>query len=186
MKLYVHPQSNRTIRIDIEFVEFFHDVAASSRVLIQNRDKVLSPEQRFTEEQMMWYTDLINSVLSVLEDFAGFPIIKQWQSTDSYSYYIKFEALDKDGNSLGDFDVEFRIADHPEKSKLKSKNKDSNNAPAADRIASAPKGKRPTIFRSLRVNNISQSGMISTVLTVQRVCEELLEGNIDVLDELGR
>lgn len=177
MELTKNPK--RLIEIVVEMIDLDMDsqdieLAASSKVTQRNN---LPIEQRFDQFQLQWYNDLIDNVCDAIENYAGFNIVSEYQSTDSYSYYIEFEAFNKAGDSLGDFTIKFRISDHIEKHGQKSRNSSVNNQ--------LSKGKK-TIFRSILVNGMSHSGIADVLNTVWHVCDELLEGNLDVLDELSR
>lgn len=169
---------NRIIDIVVEFDVTEQQVAASDRVTPRTN---LTQDQQYTDEQLQWYNDLIDTIFDLVENYAGFNIIGAYQSTDIYSYYIEFEAFTESGESLGDFTIRFRISDHIEKAKQRLKNRDSNSALAIVQVM-----RKRKIFRSIKVNEVSQSGMVTTANTVQHICDELLKGNVEVLDELDR
>jgi len=159
---------------EIEIVIAFNnieDLVASNRVSQINQ---LPENQKYTDEQLNWYNDLIDSIYSVIEDYAGFNIIDSYQSSQSYSYYIEFEAVDKNGQSLGDFTIKFRISDHIEP------HKHHHNTRAKQQA----KRNHVTIFRSITVNGVTTNGLIDTVNLVTQICDGLLEGDLNVLDEL--
>lgn len=172
---------HRTIDIVVDFVPMEE---VSSETHVEYRPN-LTPEQQYTEEQLIWYNDLIDNVLNALEDYAGFNIIDDYQSDDSYSYYIEFEAFTSEGQSLGNFTVKIRIADHLEPRKRRALNRPANSR-TAEEVAKNSANKKSKIFRSIKINEVSQSGLVAVMQTIWRVCDELLAGNVSVLDELGR
>lgn len=181
MKRWIYAsEKERTIDIVVEF----DPVESIESTTVEYRPN-MTPDHQYTEDQLQWYNDLIDNVIDLVEDYAGFNIEESYQSSESYSYYIKFEAFTKDGESLGDFRIKIRIADHLEPAKQKAKNKHSNNNSASNQIAN--KGnKRLTIFRTLKINEVAQSGLVAVIQTMQRICDGLLEGDVSVLDELTR
>ena len=171
--------SNRNINKDIDIVVVFDPIVsnvAASDQHVEYRPN-LPAEHQYSDAQLQWYNDLIENVLNLIEDYAGFNIIENYQSSESYSYYIRFEAFTSEGESLGDFNIKFRISDHIEPSK---KSNDRETGLTRKQVAK----KKLTIFRSILINNKSQKGMFDAIRTLQHICDELLDGNIDVLDEL--
>ena len=166
----------RTINIVVEFENYFSDLAATNKVTYKPN---LSDEFQYSEDQLQWYNDLIDTIFDLIEDYARFRIVESYQSSESYSYYIEFEAFTREGHSLGNFTIRFRICDHPEKSKRKQNN---NNGSTQSQIQS----RRRKIFRSIKVNEVSQSGIVEAANTVQAICDGLLDGDVSVLDDLGR
>ena len=167
---------NKVIEIVVEFPKKV-ELAAANRVRPRN---ALPLEQRVTEAQLMWYNDLIDNVFYMIHDYAGFNVTDEYQSTDSYSYYFEFEVPNLDG-VIEVFTVKLRITDHEEQSKKRSKNRNSNDQPAAE-VATD----RKKIFRSLKVNGISQESTFTTINLIGEICDQLKAGNLAILDELDR
>lgn len=156
---------NRQIEIVIEFNNQLQDIASSKVTPRPN----LKEDQQYTDEQLQWYNDLIDTICNIIENYSGFTILNEYQSSKSYSYYIEFEAFTQSGESLGEFTIKFRISDHYSKGRHRYKSVATSKA---------------TIFRSIVVNNISQDSSIETATFIQHICDELLLGNVAVLDEL--
>lgn len=169
MKIFASKRINRTIEIEIEFQDLPQEIAATDKV-VKYKDN-LSKSQQYTEEQLDWYNDLIESVLHALSS-RDFKITDNYQSSESYSYYIQFQAFTYEGQSLGDFEIKFRISDHG-----KSKNRKSSST-----VSQIAKGKN-LIFKSLKLNGVSKSGMVDLLKSIWYIGDNLLEGNIEVLDE---
>ena len=179
MKITSSKKHNR----EIEIVVVMEDTQeVNSSVNIEDRPN-LPIDKRYSEFQLDWYEDLISSVESAITS-SGFNIIDQYQSSDSYSYYIEFEAFTREGKSLGDFTIKFRISDHDEPSKKKLRNRGSNDESAQERIQKA--SSRFTIFRVIKIGELTPSGMVQTANIVKEACNHLLDGDVDYLDKLGR
>lgn len=170
----------RTINIVVEFDPVLN-IAASDRITYRD----LPFGKQYSDEQLQWYNDMIDNVLYLVEEYSGFNVIEAYQSSESYSYYIEFEAFKEDGTSLGNFTIKFRIADHLEPSKNRLRNRNSNQGSTEEQIKQFG-NRRKKIFRSIKINEVSQSGLREVVETIQQICDELLAGNVDVLDDLFR
>ena len=174
MKIFASKHVNRTIEIVVDMYDF-QNVEADTLNFISDRDN-LPADQRYTEEQLQWYDDLIENIVYAIEDYAGYTITQQYQSNLSYSYYIQFKATDSDGNSLGNFEIKIRIADHMEPRKKSGHKSGPTISNMKGRVA----------FRSIYVNEVSKKGIVDVMKTIWHILDELLAGNIEVLDELAR
>lgn len=169
MKITANKKTNREIDIVVE-MEPLYELAATSKISQRN----LPANRKYSEEQLQWYDDLVVNILAAITG-SGFNIIEEYQSSESYSYYITFEAFTSEGESLGNFKIKLRISDHYQK-------KSANNKDIQDLVS---KG-RNIVYRSITVNGITVNGIVRVTQRIWHICDELLAGNIDVLDELGR
>lgn len=177
MKIFAPLHHNRTINIVIEFAD---NILSSDEPRVQHRKNV--PEKdRYTQEQLDWYNDLIDNVVYAIAETYQFKISQEYQSNDSYSYYIQFEAFTSEGESLGDFEIKFRISDHVERSKRRLRNRGSNQDTAENQLK-----RSKVLFRSIYVNEVSKVGMMDVMKTIWEVCDGLLAGDLSVIDQLGR
>ena len=153
MKRYVQP-----LKTWIEIVlyvdpELPQDIAAV---------KLRHPSSRFklTDDELQIYEDFVDSMLSPITAH-GFKIVKDYQSSKSYAYYIDFYPVDKEGNLLDEVHVIFRMAEHELKHGLKS----SDNR----------------FIKSFVINNITYDKMLPFQQRIDFICDRLQEGDYEVL-----
>lgn len=110
MKRYI--QSSVEINHIIEVILNFEP-----KSIIESSDKVehpdsISKKHRLTDDQLRNFNDLVESMTAPLYA-RKFVINNECQSKKSYTYYIDFTPVDRDGNVFDDqFRMLFRASDH--------------------------------------------------------------------------
>ena len=148
----------------LDIVAVLTDFAQSSEILPIQHPQKIKKKFLVSEEQRIAYEDFIHSILSVLYE-NEFQIIKNHQSTRSNSVYIDFYPVDAQGNRLELAQIRFRI---------------SNYAPTcADSFSS--NGSR-AMFKTFIVGGKPYPSTISVMNVVSTICEDLKQGNYEMLD----
>jgi len=105
------------ICIDVILNHYSDDVAAARTVDYLTRRSSIQQEYQITVEQRAAYNDLIYNVMQIILHH-GLQILHEYQSGDSYSYYIAVKPEYYEGleDILGQpVEVKFRVSDHPMK-----------------------------------------------------------------------
>lgn len=175
------------IHLTLEIIAVLNDVivsmpiaAARHDITLEYRD-LLKSEWQLTKAELSTYRSFLVSMASIIESY-GFEIVDEYQSDESYSYYIQFTpildpgVLDnaehlipmKPGTDLL-LDVKFRLSNHFE----------DDEPIAQDSTArSIASGK---MFKEFVLNGIVHTSINSAIVDLQEICKELRQGNYDRL-----
>lgn len=135
----------------LEFDIYEMDVAAAR---IEQREGLKDP---FSADELADYCDFIDNVYSAIASF-GFDMLMEYQSTESYAYYIEFKPKDEKGKDIEEVVlVKFRIADH----QIKNRGHDNFNQ------------KTRRVFRSFVLGGERYDNPISLIQGVEKVCEAI-------------
>lgn len=119
-----------------------------------------SSKNKLTNEELLIYSDIIDSMLSPIEAH-DFRIVKQRQASNSYSYYVHFYPKTLDGVELDEVLIIFRLSNHP---------------------MDGDEGQHKKSFvKSFIINNILCASYLDLMNRVSDLCDQLQEGNYDAL-----
>lgn len=152
-------------------------VAAKHNVELEYRD-LLKAEWQLTPAELATYRSFLISMTSIIESY-GFEIVDEYQSNESYSYYIQFTPalypgvldnpeikIPKKQNSDVLLDVKFRLSNHYE---------DGEAPLTVDSLArSSSKG---YMFKEFVVQGVKHDSINSAIVDLQEICQELCLGN---------
>ena len=116
---------------------------------------------KLTDTELDIWSSVVESVINEL-DIRNFEIIKQWQSKGSYSYYVDFYPVSKDGIKLERVQIRFRISDHGRVGK-----------------GSQEKSSRRPMFRNFTVNDFTCPANLKNL--VGEICDDLMSGDYSTL-----
>lgn len=126
---------------------------------IEIRDPIsMSKKYRLSEDAKSDWSDFLTSVISVIRG-RHFDIIRQYQSSKSYSYYVDFYPVTLDGQKLDEVELIFRFSDHRHKNAV---------------------GEFQTedfMFRSFEVNGQRYKSTYDVMMAVRHICEDLQKGD---------
>ena len=124
-------------------------------------------EYQLSEEQFARYKDFIMTVVGAIKS-RGFQIVDEYQSDESYSYYIQFTPAFYEGTeSPVVYDVKLRLSNHPM----------NNKSSVTQRT---PTGRVP-VFRSFVVNGVKHTSILPTLNQIVEVLNDLHAGDYDSL-----
>ena len=188
MKTLIKPK--KPIHLELELIAVldptkFGDIpiaAAKHDVNLEYRD--LPIEYQLTKPQLSVYQNWIRSMASIIASY-GFDIIDEYQSEDSYSYYITFApiadvdyddpnklVLMKSGTDLL-LDVKLRLSNHylP------------TGPVASDSIDRVTHSGR--MFSEFVVEGVTHDNINTAIKDLQRICQDLSQGDYTTLIEHG-
>lgn len=123
----------------------------------------LKDESKMSISDLNMWDDLIDSVISVLNDYE-FDIIEHHQSGKSYSYYVSFYPTSEDGLRFDEpVKIVFRLSNHRN-----------------DQDHSSNKIKR-AFFKSFELDGEQYSNPVDIFFAIDEICKELQKGNYSVL-----
>ena len=183
MKRYIKSNQIKN-KIEVEIIaicpnlaSYDIDLAASKKVNLQYRN--LKSEWQLTSEQFEAWKNFINSVVAIITKF-GFGIVDDYQSGESYSYYVQFTPQPYLGfeDEMLELDVKFRLSDHYQDQR---KEKSEHTASYIDRKAIAKESKNSPIFTSFVVEGIKCDDIAATLLRIKNICQDLKVGDYSKL-----
>lgn len=133
------------------------DIAAHKEIELNYRD--LKPEWQLSKQQMKAYVGFLTTVVSIIES-RGFKIEKEYQSSESYSYYVRFSPINYYGEEYK-LDVKFRLSDHP----IKSLGHRSDN------------GGKDVVFDSFDIAGFECETIGQVISQIRTLCDELKSGD---------
>lgn len=122
-----------------------------------------SSKFKFTDKELENYTCFVDSMISPIESHK-FYIVKEYQSSKSYAYYVDFFPVDKEGNLLDKVHVIFRIAEHPLK-------------------RNSGKSSSTRFIKSFTINDVNYTDLLPFIERVDYICDRLQEGDYNELLE---
>ena len=140
-----------------------YDYIVSERVALRIEHR---QNDGYSDEQINEYNEFIANVYNVVVSY-GFDILKEFQSSESVSYYVDFRPKGVDGNPLDVIRIRFRISDHPLK---KGKGGDNFGVDA--------------IFKSFWFGGEKYENMVALVFGVQKACDAIRVGDWSALQKL--
>lgn len=158
---------------EVEFNNFvYKNIAANNRIKLEYRD--LIPEYQLTDDQFERYANFINSASSIISSF-GFFVEDQYQSDESYSYYIKFKPdtysgfvyVDENENEI-ELDVVFRLSDHRQKLSVSTKQYRFTEG-------------HGSFFRSFIVAGVKKEKILDALTEIKEICKDLKVGDFSRL-----
>lgn len=144
--------------IEVEFNDCWNNVAAS----IVNHPKNVKKKYLWSDDELTAYNDLIETVLGLIKSHK-FEILRNYQSKNSYSYYIDF--LPTRSNEV--IEIRFRITDHSKRS-LNDETTFSDSAP---------------IIKSFVMGSKRYSNLVDIYKAVKNICDDLSKGDYSVLSK---
>lgn len=153
-------------------IKGFDNVAASKVV----HPKSVKKKYLITEEELVAFNDLVESVCSVIYAH-NFDVIGEGQSGKSYSYYIDFFPTDENGDRWDEsIRIKFRLSNHG--------NKGVNNRQINRSRKGESESNSPLVFvKSFFVGGIQYPSQLAVMKAVDQICKGLKEGNYNVLSE---
>lgn len=142
-------------------IEYENQDLAAARLI--EHPKNIAKHRRINELKLQILNDIAASALSSIQS-CGFEITQNRQYKKDYSYYIQFNATDKEGNLLVPVGIRFRISNH----KMKGNETELNS--------------ETVVIRSFVVRGKHYENSVSIIQTISMICRELRNGNLDVLD----
>lgn len=104
---------NHKRHFELEIVVVMNNIAplgiAASKHPIKLDPRKLQVEYQLTPQEMAIYKNFLSTVASIIEN-QGFIFIDEYQSSESYSYYLQFTPVMADSNTV--LDVKFRLSNH--------------------------------------------------------------------------
>lgn len=151
--------------------------AAKHNIELEYRD-LLKAEWQLTAAELSTYRSFLISMVSIIESY-GFEIVDEYQSDESYSYYVQFTPtlypgvldnpeirIPKKQNSDMLLDVKFRLSNHYE---------DGEGPLSVDSLGrSSSKG---YMFKEFVVEGVKHESINSAIVDLQDICQELQLGN---------
>ena len=169
MKILYSPQKTGN-RYELEVVAVLNQpiteemkVATGTDVKLEWRDNLPADYQLTKAQYLGWY-DFLNSVVSFVTA-VGFEITDQYQSKQSYSYYVEFKLTFYDGMEPDNADVlvvKFRISNHNPLMKI---NEDDTSNISPNRV-----------FRSYVVDGITHEHLMSALRGIKDACLNIKAG----------
>lgn len=169
MKILVSPQKTGN-RYELEVIAILNepatvktDVAAGTDVKLEWRDNLPADYQLTNAQYNGWY-DFLNSAVSFITT-VGFEITDQYQSKQSYSYYVEFKPTFYEGMEPDNADVlvvKFRLSNHNPVMKI---NEDNTSTISPNRV-----------FRSYVVDGITHDHLMSALKAIKHACLDIKSG----------
>jgi len=161
------------------------EIAASEHPIKLEPRNELKVEYQLSPKELAAYRNFLSTVASIIEN-QGFIFVEEYQSTESYSYYIQFTPVLYDGildndtdhliprksNSDVVLDVKFRLSNHRLPTGPIAQDSNSRNS-ASGRI-----------ITEFVVGNLTHSTLSATIKDVQEICADLKCGIYDRLLEV--
>lgn len=158
MKRMIKDYIQLNVIINLDYI--YTDIAASE----VNHPKNIRKSNRLDEAKLTILNDIVDSVVSVIRSY-HFDIIKKYQSSKSYTYYIWFEPKTSDGRKLIPVKIVFRISgDHRSKS-----------------MEGAISEGVQVIVRSINIGEDEYKDVLGVMNKVDKICKELSVGNLSEL-----
>lgn len=164
MKRYIYSNTelHKQIVITMYVEEVAEDVAANTFI---NHPANVAKKKRITDQHLKMLDDIIATFDANLR-IAKFNIIKEYQASNTYSYYIVFQPVTEDGEILLPIDLIFRISNHS------SKSADLSSQSSFVRIV------------GFTLENEDYNTASALIYRGIHIIKELKKGNVDILDQL--
>lgn len=156
----VVPKLVVTVEVDYKLT----DVAA---VRCINTPDSISSKHKLDSVYEDIFDDVALTVLNTVVSY-GFEVTDNYQADRTYSYYVKFNPLDYNGNRATKFEVAFRISDHkPNMGVRRSQNPST------------------IVIKSINLGKYKFKDFDGVFSAVEDICKCLRRGDVDVLFRYG-
>ena len=183
MKRYIKSNID-PVHVEIEIIAVLNDYfpIAASKNDVKLDARKMKLEYQLTNEQYSAYINFLSTVASIIVN-QGFEVVEQYQSKESYSYYIQFTPTFYDGVLEGDvdrniprinngdvvLDVKFRLSDHYKTEEDRDGVVDTDSL---GRTKSAG-----VVFKEFVVEGVTHTRIQTVVSQIRTICNDLKSGD---------
>lgn len=154
------------ILIEIDDYIFESDIAASAN-FANTFQPPIRKEFKMSDEALLLYTNFINSILFIIDNY-DLKILKHYQSSKSYSYYVHTLHLMYENDEKQEYLIIFRISNHLNQT-LRRGQKISNTGQLI-----AP------IIKDIQIGNFKSNIYRNVIIHFNKICKKIVDNEEDI------